>query len=276
MKSLIRFGMQWSSRIAGLLAVASGVAVQQTSSSPETWQPQAAATPRIAIIIDDLGYKPRADTRAINLPWPVSVAVLPAAPRARSVAASASAGGKDVLLHLPMQARADDADQQGLRLDMSRDGVATTLDAALASVPEAIGVNNHRGSLLTEQVQSMQWLMLHLKQRGSLFFVDSYTSADSVALRTAREVGVPAVKRDVFLDHELTDAGIRREFERLKDIASTHGYAVAIGHPHRLTLDFLEAELPLLAEQGYQLVGISELLRPAGRTTARATTLNSF
>lgn len=219
-------------------------------------------SPRIAIIIDDLGYKLAAGRRAIDLPGPVSYAILPGAPRAELLAAAANASGREVLLHLPMQASFDDDDDEPskLTLDMSRDRFAATFGAAFDSVPYVIGVNNHRGSLITRHPGHMQWLMEEIRDRGAVFFIDSYTTHESVALQIAAETGVHAVKRDVFLDSDPQPDTIERQFERLKSIARKRGKAVAIGHPYETTLSFLETALPRLAEQGFELVPISELV----------------
>lgn len=220
-----------------------------------------AEAPRIAIIIDDLGYQLAAGRRAIALPGAVSFAILPHAPRATVLARAANAAGKEVLVHLPMQAAIDDpGDSPGVTLDMSREQFRNAIARAIDSVPFAIGLNNHRGSLVTRHPGHMRWLMEELGLREQLFFVDSYTTHHSVALQVAAESGVRAIKRDVFLDTSPEPAAIRAEFERLKAIARKRGAAVAIGHPHEATLAFLESELPKLAAEGYELVPISALV----------------
>jgi uncharacterized protein len=230
-----------------------------------------APPPRIAIIIDDLGYEKAAGERAIRLAGPVAFAILPATPRANYLAEKAHAAGKEVLLHLPLQAENDrDAAEPGsLLLDMSQQQFMHALDDSIASVPYAIGVNSHRGSLLTRHPGHMAWLMQKIRDHGNLFFVDSYTTAQSVALGVALETGVPALRRDVFLDPDPEPATVAREFARLKNLASKQGYAVAIGHPHAATLAYLEKALPRLQEDGYELVSISSLVAlrnaPPGR-----------
>lgn len=225
-------------------------------------QSVAQPVPRIAIIIDDLGYHLAAGRRAIALPGPIAYAILPGAPRSQTLASAASGNGKEVLLHLPMQAVAPDnkAEPKSMTLDMSRARFAETFTAALGAVPQAIGVNNHRGSLLTRHPGHMRWLMEELRAREQLFFVDSFTTHHSVAVQLASENGVMARKRDVFLDPDRSTETVMREFERLKSLARKRGSAVAIGHPYEATLTLLERELPLLAEQGYRLVPISELV----------------
>lgn len=223
----------------------------------------AAGQPRVAIIIDDLGYQLEAGRRAIALPGPVTFAVLPGAPSAGALARRAHENGKEVLLHLPLQATSDDKDVEpaGINLDMSREMVGATFGAALDAVPYAIGVNGHRGSLLTRHPGHMRWLMDEIRARENLFFVDSYTTAESVAMQIAREAGVDAVRRDVFLDPDRSPDTVARQFERMKRLAQKRGFVVAIGHPYAATLELLERELPKLREQGIELVTISELVK---------------
>lgn len=230
------------------------------------WASQAAAdsAPRIAIIIDDLGYQLDAGRRAIRLPGPVAYAVLPRAPRARLLAEMAHNSGKEVLLHLPLQAAGHNgpAEPGGITLDTSHAAFRSTFAEAIGVVPFAIGVNIHRGSLLTRHPGHMRWLMEEMREHGELFFIDSYTTHESVALQIAAETGVAATKRDVFLDHDRSADAIEAAFERLKSLARSQGVAVAIGHPFPATLDMLERELPKLRDEGIELIAISRLLAP--------------
>ncbi len=232
---------------------------------------QAEPPPRIAIIIDDLGYELDAGQRAVNLPGPVACAVLPSTPRGRELARAAHVAGKEVLLHLPLQSEIDGMELEPgvIRLDTTREQFARIFAESFESVPFAIGVNSHRGSLLTRHPGHMGWLMEEISARGDLLFVDSYTTPQSVALRLARENGIPSVRRDVFLDDDRDDESIAREFDRLKRLATVRGLAIGIGHPHPETLAFLERELPGLREQGFVLVSVSEYVALKDRADAR-------
>ena len=222
-----------------------------------------ADAPRVAIIIDDMGYHLANGKRAIALPGAVSFSFLPGAPRARALAEQAHALNKDVLLHLPLQAANADAPSElsEIHIDMSRERVAHAFTTAMDAVPHVIGVNGHRGSLLTRHPGHMQWLMEEIRGRESLFFIDSYTHHESVALQIAVENNVEAIKRDVFLDPDPSPGAVEREFERFKALARKRGQALAIGHPYPATLDLLERELPKLADEGFELVRVSELLQ---------------
>ncbi|MBT8087875.1 MAG: divergent polysaccharide deacetylase family protein [Gammaproteobacteria bacterium] len=222
---------------------------------------------RIAIIIDDLGYQLGAGQRALALPGDISYAFLPGTPQATKLARVAHENGKEVLLHLPLQAESEahDADAMqdpiGIRLDMNRSQVRAVFASALQSVPHAVGVNGHRGSLLTRHPGHMQWLMEEIGSRDNLFFVDSYTTHKSIALQIACELDIAAVKRDVFLDPDRSAETVAREFERLLRLAKRRGTAIAIGHPHETTLAFLEQQIPLLAERNIELVRVGEFVR---------------
>ena len=222
----------------------------------------AAESPRIAIIIDDLGYHLKHGQRAVDLPAAVTLSILPHAPNSQILARRASERGKEIMMHAPMSNIAGlPLDEGALTSDMNRQQLVAVLRQDLAALPNAIGVNNHMGSLLTQQANPMHWLMAELNQQ-QLFFVDSRTSADSLAFDIAQDYSLPSLKRDVFLDHQRDSGFIESQFEQLLRIAKKRGWAVGIGHPYPETLALLEEHLPLLKQQGVEVVTISALLAP--------------
>ncbi|WJW75552.1 divergent polysaccharide deacetylase family protein [Thiohalobacter sp. IOR34] len=217
--------------------------------------------PRIALIIDDLGGRRAAGERVIALPGPVACSFLPYATHTPMLARQAHRAGKEVMLHLPMQAvEPRPLDAGGLTLDMNRRLFLQTLNDDLARVPHLAGINNHMGSLLTRHPGHMRWLMEALRRQPGLFFVDSRTSRASVARRLAFEHGIPSLSRDVFLDAEPGGEAVRGQFRRLLQRARRQGFAVGIGHPYPDTLKALETLLPALAAEGVRLVPVSELV----------------
>lgn len=239
---------------------------RQLKVAPVVPRPAAPARAQVAIIIDDLGEQQRHGLQAIDLPGPVAMAFLPGGRFTAGQARFAHARGKEVLLHLPLQpgGRAR-AHPTALRADAGREQLREYFDAALAGVPHASGVNNHQGSLATEQPEPMDWLMREIAARPGLYFVDSRTSASSVAYRAARHHGVPSTERNVFLDSLRSEGAIREAFDELVTRALRDERALAIGHPYPETLKVLREELPKLARYGIRLVAPSELIaRQAG------------
>jgi hypothetical protein len=148
---------------------------------------------------------------------------------------------------------------------MPRGEFLRTLDLALATVPGAVGVNNHMGSGLTQRPEQMGWLMDALKARGK-FWIDSMTSNRSVAATIALERRIPHLRRDVFLDDVVDARHIRAQFRELLEVARRRGHALAIGHPHPETTAVLRAELAQLDGAGATLVSVSTLVNRTERT----------
>jgi polysaccharide deacetylase 2 family uncharacterized protein YibQ len=148
-----------------------------------------------------------------------------------------------------------------LRSDMTPMDFLTTISDDVSSVPGAVGVNNHEGSALTENKEAMKFLMAELKARN-LLFLDSLTNPKSVAYATAKEFGLKAAKRDVFLDNEGDNAAyIGKQLEELARIAQEHGHAIGIGHPHPATISALRKWLADADKQGIEIVPVSRLMQ---------------
>ena len=215
----------------------------------------------IALIIDDLGNRQLPANAVIDLPGPVACAFLPDGRHTARLARRAHARNKEVMLHLPMQAASHGPAVQGeLRLDMSRQAFMVALQKNNEAVPHLSGINTHRGSLVTRHPGHMAWLMDFIRAQGNLFFVDSRTTAATVAQQLAGEFGVPNIRRKVFLDNRRDSQAISAQFRRLLDIARRDGTALGIGHPYPETLALLEHELARLHEYNVQLVPVARLI----------------
>jgi len=222
-----------------------------------------AGEPRLAIVIDDLGNELAPARRLAGWPEPVAGAVLPGLAFSAASARALSEGGKQVLLHLPMEPQGFPRVRPGpgVILRAQSDGEITqTLEADLATVPGAAGVNNHMGSAATADPRVMRAVARVLSHRG-LFFVDSRTTDATVAERTAEEESVPSARRRVFLDDVATEAAVKERLDEALERARTEGSAIAIGHPYPATLAVLERELPTAGEKGVKLVKVGELVK---------------
>lgn len=215
---------------------------------------------RIALVIDDLGRSVAVLDRLESLGVPLSYAVLPFESRSREVASEISRRGRELLCHLPMEPESGANPGPGaLSSEMDREALQAATRAALANVPGAVGVNNHMGSGLTKDPAAMRAILEVVDERG-LFFVDSRTSAESVGYRLALEEGIPAAERQVFLDGDPDSEEIAYQFDRLLGMARDEGAAIAIGHPHAVTLEVLAREIPAAVAAGYEFVPVSYLL----------------
>lgn len=220
-----------------------------------------AATPRIAVIIDDIGYHRARGLEAIRLPG-ITAAVIPRSPHGPALARRAESAGREVIIHLPMAGHVATLDAGGIRPHMPPEEIAAVVRDAFERVPNARGMNNHMGSVATRCGETMHWLMHELASHQA-FFIDSRTTPDTVAERSARAHGLRTTGRDIFLDNERDLMAINTQFNALLRVARRRGHAIAIAHPYPETLEYLGRVLPLMQEAGIELVPASALLPEA-------------
>jgi len=220
-----------------------------------------AGRPQLAIVVDDLGNDRAQADSLFRLTYPLTISVLPHEANSGEIAEEAHRRGYQVMLHLPMASNAGDKDEAvELHPGMTPSDVEKTFVAMLDTVPYVSGVNNHEGSMGTADQKLMDELMPLLRQHD-LFFIDSRTTAATVAETAAHAAGVPTARRNVFLDDEQSLPAIRKQFELAIRDAREKGSALAIGHPHPATLEVLAEMLPEAERQGLRLVFASDLAR---------------
>lgn len=220
-----------------------------------------AGKPLIAIIIDDVGANIRQADLAVNMQAPMTIAILPYADRARELARAARNNGHELLVHLPMEPEnGSDPGPNALLSGLSEVEFGNRLDWNLSRFEGYVGINNHMGSLLTQDRAAMEVVLAEVGRRG-LIFLDSRTIALTVAAQLGREMGVATLERDIFIDNVIAPAEIKRQLERVEEIARRNGVAVAIGHPHAATLASLNEWIDGIEQRGFQLAPLSAVLQ---------------
>ncbi len=215
----------------------------------------------VAIILDDMGLERTRAMRAIALPTPITLSFLPYGRDAPALAVLARQRGHEVLLHMPMQPMgSENPGPQALNVDLGPQEIRMRVGAALDRFGDAVGLNNHMGSRFMADRSLIAPVMEELAARG-LIFVDSRTVNATQGPAAADMVSVPAVIRDVFLDNEITFEAVLKQLVELEQIAKRNGAAIAIGHPHDVTLAALAGWLPTLAERGFQAVPVTTMIR---------------
>ena len=238
-------------------------------SPPPRPAPPAAADdprPRVAIIIDDMGYRPETERLMLALELELTFSFIPFSPHLAEALPVARRQGRDILLHLPLEALDSKwSSTPGMLMTaMNDEEIAAGFAAALAEVPMAIGINNHMGSKFTADPAAMERLLTQAA-RYDLFFLDSLTTPNSVAAAVAARRQLPFLRRDIFLDNDQDEGKIRSQLNELIEVAEKEGRAVAIGHSYPETLRALQNHGPEL-ERRVRLVGLSRLYQaPASR-----------
>jgi polysaccharide deacetylase 2 family uncharacterized protein YibQ len=224
-------------------------------------KPAAESLPKVAIIIDDLGYDRRIAQKFLDLDEGLTFSVLPHTPHTHLIAAAILKKGGEVMLHLPMEPLeypSVDPGPGALLSSMSADDLIVQLRNDLSDVPGIKGVNNHMGSKLTAESARLYQVFSVLKQEG-LFFIDSRSTAETVGRPSARLFQLPFAERDVFLDHVQDPDMIRLRIKELIQTARKNGEAIGIAHPSKTTLRILEEMLPMLKKE-VQLVPASHVV----------------
>lgn len=228
--------------------------------------PQMAGQPpasRLAIVVDDLGYEPSLDAEWLKIPEKATVAVLPFGPSSRKVAEMARARGWTVILHIPMEPESpvsDRTERFRIRRGMGREEIETLLQRMAENLPQATGASNHMGSAATADPVTMAAVASALRKMG-FFMLDSVTTTRSLVLDAARDAGIPAARRDVYIDGSVSPMEMTRQWEQAVSAAKEKGTAILVCQGGMETLRILLELLPRLREENIEAVTLDELFR---------------
>lgn len=222
-----------------------------------------AGAPRIVVVIDDVGPSIARARQAIALPAPVTLAMLPYAQGVADLAQAASARGHELLVHVPMQpSYGANPGPQALLLDQTPEERQRLLQWNLAQFSGYVGINNHMGSQFTEDSAALR-PVIETVRAANLLFLDSRTTVHTAGCTLASELAVPFAERDVFLDNHRNADYLALQLAQVEAIARRRGLAVAIGHPHEVTLAALAAWLPRLDARGFALTSVRAVAQRA-------------
>lgn len=217
----------------------------------------------VAIVIDDFGLNLEMAKRFLTIPLAITFSVLPFQTHSEEIARLAGSHGHEVILHLPMEPQQYPRINPGtgaLLVSMSPESIQRAVRTALDACPNVSGVNNHMGSRFTQNPASMRVVLSELQRRG-LYFLDSFTTDKSVGYSLARQLNLPSIRRDIFLDHTPTERFVRGQIVQLIRRAKIQGSAVAIGHPYKSTYKVLAEEAGRFKKEGIAVVYSGRLIQ---------------
>ena len=211
--------------------------------------------PKLAIVIDDVAYA--SQLRAIrSLPWHITPSIFPPTsshPDTPKLAAKLD----HFMIHLPMEAISfNSPEDETLTTESSKAEIDMRLRRVREWFPHAHFINNHTGSRFTSDMASME-RFYPLAKRYGFVFIDSRTTPKTVVPKICKIYHDPYVARDVFLDNKPDISYIQKQLKKAVKIAKSHGYAIAIGHPHATTFKALADSKAIL--DGVDVVYMDEL-----------------
>ena len=216
---------------------------------------------KAAIIVDDGGQDEAVDAAFLAMDNSLTLAILPGERFSAATAARAADLGFEVMVHMPMESDTKRWAEPGqVCAKMNPDEIRKCVEDAIEKVPGAVGMNNHTGSVFTSNKTAMKSLLTVLGEHG-FYFIDSRTTAESVAFNTAQEMNVPSASRNVFLDNESGLAYIRGQCEELMAAAKKEGTAVGICHFRETTAAALAKIIREFKKAGVEIVHASEVVQ---------------
>jgi len=200
--------------------------------------------PRIAVVIDDLGSNKKVALDTFNINAPITLSIIPHETYTKWIADEGYKRKYDIIAHVPMEARIPHRLKKGgLYLWMTDDEIRNALKESLDSIPHIKGISNHMGSAFTEDIRAMSVVISMLKKEN-LFFLDSFTTSSSEGFKLAKEQGLKAFRRDIFLDEKDDYDYLKGQWEKAIKIAKREGSAIVLAHPKENTINFLKENLP--------------------------------
>ena len=225
--------------------------------------PAAKIPPHIAIILDDWGKNYAVLKNAIDIRRPLTLSILPNLVHSRQIAEEAHQSGLGVMLHLPMEPfnKKEILEPHTIKTSMPENEIIQCVDDAVLAIPHVEGVNNHMGSAATSDARVMRTVLSRLLSKN-LFFVDSHVTSLTKGPQVAHELGIRFAERDVFIDNVNQVDAIKKQLEKAKRIALTHGEAIVIGHDRKKTLQAIQEMLPEFDQAGVKLVLARDVVKP--------------
>jgi len=219
-------------------------------------------SPKVAFIIDDLGYETEVAKKIMELEFPIALSILPFLQYSEFIAEEGRKNNREIMLHLPMEPSNSSANPGpgAIKSYMSEEEIRQAVRDCILNFPYIIGVNNHMGSKITEDREIMEIVLEEIREYN-LFFIDSITTKDSIAYKAAQEMEIKSAVRSVFLDNENDMEYIKGQMLEVQETALREGEVIAIGHSRINTFYVLKRMIPELIKAGIEIVPVSELVK---------------
>ena len=219
---------------------------------------------KICLIIDDFGYSENNLTiDFLNLPKDFTISIIPGRKYSEDIAHMAVKYGFETIIHMPMESyNWNKVNEKKFMLtsELNYDEIDQIVKNAILEIPDAKGMNNHQGSKATEDSELMKNLARVLKKHN-IYFVDSYTTKNTKAFITMRQMGVKSEIRQIFLDHIDNPDSIKKRLYELVKLSENMDVAIGIGHVKESTYNILFEEIPKIKKQGYQFLTTSKIVQ---------------
>ena len=216
---------------------------------------------QLIFVFDDGGQNLEQLKAFLELPFPVTVAVLPQITHSVEAADMVRKSGNELILHQPMQSVNSNINPGpgAITPDMTEAQILSQLFVNINQIAPIAGMNNHEGSGITADAEIMA-MILQMASENGIYFLDSRTNVETKVPYVAHELGYSYYERNIFLDNEKTRDNALAELKKGLALANKNGSVIMIGHIW--SADFLPALLkeayPELKQKGYTFSVVSQ------------------
>ena len=216
---------------------------------------------QLIFVFDDGGQNLEHLKKFLELPFPITVAVLPQITHSQEAAQMVRNSGNELILHQPMQSVNPNINPGpgAITPDMNEEEIKQQLFTNINQIGPIAGMNNHEGSGITADIDKMEIILKAVEQAG-IYFLDSRTNVETKVPYVAQGLGYTYYERNIFLDNEKTRANALSEIKKGLALANKNGSVIMIGHIW--SADFLPALLkeiyPELVQKGYTFCVVSK------------------
>jgi len=224
------------------------------------------STSYVAIIINGFGNGAEGTREFMYMDIPFTAAVLPGGTYTRDEARQLLANGKEVIIHMPMEAR----NMRNVTLpeinimdSNTKAEARAALLKAIDQIPGATGINNHLGARVMEN-EELLTTILSTAQEHNLYFVDSLTENSSKALEIGENLGIQVYTAEILIDGRRDIRRIERNLRSAGEQAAEEGFAIVVGHVGqevgKTTAQAIQNMYIELSQKGVHFVTMSELI----------------
>jgi len=218
----------------------------------------------ISIVVDDFGgISGGLLDGFFELDTEICFAIFPDEAHSLATMQRATRQGRETLIHVPMEPIGYpriNPGENAILVQHNDTQISRLLNQFISRIPDAIGINNHMGSLATTDPGVMQAVMNTLRDHD-MAFLDSRTSNVSVAYQIAQKSHIKAYRNDIFLDSpNISSATMEAKLNQINRLSATQNHIIAITHCHSEDkLEYLKTFISRLKKAGFTLVPLSNV-----------------
>jgi len=217
-------------------------------------------SPKIAIIVTNLGLNRRSTELAMTLPQQCGLGFLPYTKSLKPLLHKAQSNGHEIFLYLPLQTSQsfDNPGRYALMDNLAPEENAVRLNVILNSHARYDGVYSSYKEVFTDNPQPSAMVFEHLDDKNLIFVLGKGIQAGIPKHMRSHNNIIPT---NIIIDEEPDKDAIRKQLLELVRQAEYDGIALGYAQGFTLTIEMIRDWIPTLKRKDIKLVPVSEILK---------------